>query len=361
MQKDIESSDVKEFGRLPGGQLVQRMILENASGMRVAVITYGAIIQQILVPDRDGRVADVVLGFDNLEGYLGPHPYFGALVGRYANRIAKGRFTIGDEDYVLATNNGPNAIHGGIKGFDKVLWDIIAEVSSNRCVLRYVSADGEEGYPGKLTTTVTYTLTDDNELRLDYEAVTDRPTVVNLTDHSYFNLAGAGNGDVIDHVVTIDADHFTPVDETLIPTGEVRPVADTPFDLRRATPIGACIDGSDTQLEYGLGYDHNWVLNRKGGSLTLAASVFEPASGRVLKVYTTEPGLQFYTGNNLDGSDVGKGATAYQSRYGFCMETQHFPDSPNQPEFPSTTLSPGETYRTTTIYQFGCQSAKPLR
>jgi aldose 1-epimerase len=358
MQENIESKDVEDFGRLPDGQLVQRMILENASGMRVAVITYGAIIQEISIPDRDGRVADVVLGFDDLEGYLGPHPYFGALVGRYANRIANGRFSIGDDDHVLATNNGPNALHGGIRGFDKVVWEIVAKASSNRCVLRYVSADGEEGYPGKLTTTVTYTLTDDNELRMDYQAVTDRPTVVNLTDHSYFNLAGAGNGDVLDHVVTIDADHFTPVDETLIPTGELRPVDDTPFDLRRATSIGENIDDSDTQLKYGLGFDHNWVLNREDESLSLAASVFDPASGRVLKVYTTEPGLQFYTGNNLDGSDVGKGATAYHRRYGFCMETQHFPDSPNQPEFPSTMLSPGETYRTTTTYQFGCRSAK---
>ncbi|NNL54783.1 MAG: galactose mutarotase [Woeseia sp.] len=354
MQTSMGKKGVEDFGRLPDGRQVQRLILENASGMRVAVINYGAIVQEVLVPDRDGGFADVVLGFDDIEGYLGPHPYFGALVGRYANRIARGKFSIGGSDYTLATNNGPNAIHGGIKGFDKAFWEIVPEASSDCVVLRYVSADGEEGFPGELTVTVTYTLTDDNQLRIDYEAVSTRPTPVNFTNHSYFNLAGAGNGDVLDHVVTINADHFTPVDETLIPTGELRSVAGTPFDFRQATAIGERIDDADTQLDYGLGYDHNWVLNRESESPTLAASVCEPTSGRVMQVYTTEPGLQFYTANNLDGSDVGKGGSAYHRRYAFCMETQHFPDSPNRPEFPSTILSPGETCRTTTIYQFGC-------
>lgn len=341
------------FGTLPNGDDVSLITLRNQSGMVVRVTNFGAIVQAILVPDSRGEFSDVALGFDTLEGYLNEHPYFGAVVGRYGNRIAKGKFSIDDIEYTLATNNGPNALHGGIRGFDKALWEILPDsVSDNSVAMRNVSPDGEEGYPGKLIATVTYTLTDANELRIDYEATTDRPTVVNLTNHSYFNLGGAGNGDVLGHEVTIFADHFTPVDETLIPTGEIRPVEDTPFDFRNAEKIGVRIEKSNRQLAYGLGYDHNWVLTRQHDGLAPVAKVFEPVSGRILEVHTTEPGLQFYTGNFLDGSNVGKGQAAYQHRYGFCMETQHFPDSPNQASFPSTVLTPGDVYRSTTVYRF---------
>jgi aldose 1-epimerase len=346
------AATVAHFGSMPDGREVKLITLRNRNGMEVAVTNYGAIVQRIVVPDRDGEFADVTLGFDTLDDHLGEHPYFGAVVGRYANRIAGGKFSIGGTEYTLATNNGPNSLHGGIKGFDKVLWDVLSEDITNSVTLRYVSADGEEGYPGTLTATVVYTLTDENELRIDYSAESDKPTPVNLSNHTYFNLAG--NGDVLEHEVMIAADRFTPVDSTLIPLGTLRPVDGTPFDFRRPTAIGERIGQGDTQLEYGMGYDHNWVLNREPGGegLFMAARVHEPQSGRVMEVLTTEPGLQFYTGNFLDGSVVGKGGKAYEHRSGFCMETQHYPDSPNQPDFPSTILAPGEVYESTTIYRF---------
>lgn len=341
-----------EFGNLPDGGVAKLITLKNSNGVEVAITNYGAIVQKIVVPDRRGQFEDVVLGYDTLEGYLGEHPYFGAVVGRYGNRIAKGKFSIGDAEYTLATNNGPNALHGGLKGFDKVLWTLLPDDSKDSVTLRYVSADGEEGYPGRLTATVVYTLTDENALQIDYSATTDKPTPVNLTNHSYFNLAGAGNGDILDHELQIVADHITPVDSTLIPNGDLQPVEGTPFDFRQPTAIGARIDGDSQQLEFGLGYDHNWVLARRTEGLELAASLYEPSSGRLMQVLTTEPGLQFYSGNFLDGSNVGKGGMVYRHRYGLCLETQHFPDSPNQPDFPSTVLLPGEVYESSTVYRF---------
>lgn len=339
---------------MPDGRDVKLITLRNENGIEVAVINYGAIVQRIVVPDRDGEFADIALGFDTLNGYLGDHPYFGAVVGRYANRIAGGKFSIGETEYTLALNNGPNSLHGGIKGFDKVLWDVLPDSTASSVTMQYVSPDGEEGYPGTLSTTVVYTLTDENELRIDYSATSDKRTPVNLSNHSYFNLAGNGNGDVLDHEVMIVADYFTPVDGTLIPLGTLRSVDGTPFDFRRPTAIGERIGHQDVQLEYGMGYDHNWVLNGESQekSLVMAARVYEPRSGRVMEVLTTEPGLQFYTGNFLDGSIVGKGGKSYGHRNGFCMETQHYPDSPNHPDFPSTILAPGDVYQSTTIYRF---------
>lgn len=341
-----------EFGILPDGSAARLVTLTNSNGMEVAITNYGAIVQRIVVPDRNGKFDDVVLGFDTLEGYLGEHPYFGAVVGRYGNRIANGRFSIDGTEYTLAVNNGPNALHGGLKGFDKAVWSIQPGDATNSVTLRYVSADGEEGYPGQLTATVVYTLTDDNALEINYSATTDQPTPVNLTNHSYFNLAGAGNGDILDHELQIAANHFTPVDSTLIPSGVLQPVEGTPFDFREPTAIGARIDDEHQQLEFGLGYDHNWVLSRGSGGLERVASLYEPASGRVMEVLTTEPGLQFYSGNFLDGSNVGKGGVVYRHRYGLCLETQHFPDSPNKPDFPSTILLPGEVYESQTVYRF---------
>jgi len=341
------------FGKMPEGQVMDLYTLTNRGGMKVTITNYGGRVVSILVPDRQGKMSDVVLGFDNLDGYLGNNPFFGALVGRYANRIGKARFTLNGVEYKLAQNDGPNSLHGGVKGFDKVDWTA-RESSKNPPALEltYVSPDGEEGYPGKLTSIVVYTLTDSNELKIDYTAITDKDTVLNLTNHAYFNLAGEGNGDILKHDIMINADRFTPVDSTLIPTGELRKVEGTPFDFRKATAIGARIDANDEQIKFGRGYDHNFVLNRTGRGLTLAARVTGPQSGRVLEVRTTQPGIQFYTGNFLDGSVHGKGAKAYGHRSAFCLETQHFPDSPNQPKFPSTVLKPGQTYHETTIYKF---------
>jgi aldose 1-epimerase len=304
------------------------------------------------VPDRNGKLGDVVLGYDNLDGYLKQTPYFGALIGRYGNRIAKGRFTLDGHEYTLAINNGPNALHGGIKGFDKVVWDpkIMATPSGTSLELHYVSKDGEEGYPGTLDVTAVYTLTEDNALMLQYTATTDKDTVVNLTQHSYFNLAG--KGDILSHEVMIKADKFTPVDSTLIPIGELRPVDGTPFDFRKATAIGARINQSDEQLKFGGGYDHNWVINKQMGDLAVMATVYDASSGRVLEVSSTEPGLQFYTGNFLDGTITGKYGWVYKFRNAFCMEPQHYPDSPNQATFPSVVLKPGQTYKNTIIYKF---------
>jgi aldose 1-epimerase len=327
--------------------------------MELTVTNYGGIIVSLRVPDRGGTLDDVVLGYDSLADYEPSSPYFGAIIGRYGNRIARGRFTLDGRAYTLATNNGPNHLHGGVRGFDKVVWEAapFERGDSVGLVFRHTSPDGEEGYPGTLHAAVTYTLTDKNELIFDYHATSDRATPVNLTQHSYFNLAGDGKGDILGHVVTINADRFTPVDSTLIPTGEIRSVAGTPFDFRTPTPIGARIEQNDQQLRYGPGYDHNFVLNKSGkqGEPTLAARVLEPTTGRVMEIYTTEPGLQFYSGNFLDGTLRGKQGVVYKHRYGFAMETQHFPDSPNKPAFPSTILRPGEEYRSRTIYRFGVQ------
>ncbi|PYO66200.1 MAG: galactose-1-epimerase [Gemmatimonadetes bacterium] len=346
------------FGTTDRGESVSAYTLKSANGMEARVLDYGGIVVSVRVPDRHGRFDDVVLGYDSLADYLRSSPYFGAIIGRYGNRIAGGRFTLDGKTYTLAKNNGPNHLHGGLKGFDKVVWDAapFQGADSVGLVFRYTSPDGEEGYPGTVRATVTYTLTDRNELIFDYHATTDRATLVNLTQHSYFNLAGDGKGDILGHVVTLNADRFTPVDSTLIPTGEIRSVSGTPFDFRTPTAIGARIDQDDEQLRYGRGYDHNFVLNKGAdGGPTLAARVYEPSSGRLMEIYTTEPGLQFYSGNFLDGTLRGKHGVVYRHRYGFAMETQHFPDSPNKPSFPSTTLRPGEQYRSRTIYKFAVQ------
>jgi len=322
--------------------------LKNETGMEVEILTYGGIIKSIKVPDREGKIGEVTLGFNDLAGYLGEHPYFGAIIGRYGNRIAKGKFSIAGNNYSLATNNGPNALHGGIKGFDKVIWN--AKEVTNGIALTYVSADMEEGFPGELTITVTYTLEADNALKIAYEATTDKPTVCNLTNHAYFNLAG--EGDVLSHELMIKADWMTPVDETLIPTGELQGVKGTAFDFRVSKPIGRDIDADEEQIRFGGGYDHNFVLNMQPRTRTFIARIYDPSSGRTLEVLTQEPGVQFYTGNFLDGTITGRGG-AIAKRSAFCLETQHFPDSPNQPTFPSTLLQPGEKYATSTIYKFG--------
>jgi len=339
------------FGTTKDGQSVNLYTFTNRHGVQARITNYGGIVVSLLVPDRHGKLADVVLGFDALDGYLAKEPYFGAVVGRYANRIAKGQFTLDGTVYKLVLNNGPNSLHGGTKGFDKQVWNA-RELGENPPALEltYLSKDGEEGYPGNLKVKVVYALTDSNELKIEYTATTDKDTVLNLTNHSYFNLAG--EGDVLKHQVTINADRFTPIDSTLIPTGELRKVEGTPFDFRRPTAIGARINADDEQLKFGNGYDHNFVLNRKGKGLELAARVVEPGSGRVLEVFTTQPGVQFYTGNFLDGTVQGKGGKAYGQRSGFCLETQHFPDSPNHSEFPTTKLKPGETFHETTIFKF---------
>jgi aldose 1-epimerase len=345
----------RAFGTTADGKPVDLYTLTNSGGMEVRAMTYGGIIVSLRVKDRDGKLGDVVLGYDGLEGYLKSSPYFGAIIGRYGNRIARGRFTLEGKTYSLATNNAPNALHGGVKGFDKVVWQ--AEPFRNDkgvgIVFSYTSPDGEEGYPGTLRATVTYTLSDANALAFEYHAVTDKPTPVNLTQHTYFNLAGDGAGDILGHEVMVNASHFTPVDSTLIPTGEIRKVDGTPFDFRKPTAIGARIGKDDEQIRFGGGYDHNFVLDRKEGEgMVLAARVREPKSGRVMEVSTTEPGLQFYSGNFLDGTITGKGGHVYERRSGFCMETQHYPDSPNQPAFPGTILRPGEEYRSRTVYAF---------
>jgi len=344
----------KPFGALPDGRTVDLYLLTNDNSMRASITTYGGIVTSLTAPDRDGRFADVVLGFDDLDGYLAGHPYFGAIIGRYGNRIANGTFTLDDQTYALARNNNGNHLHGGITGFDKALWSAqpLPTTEDPQLRLTHISADCEEGYPGRLEVAVDYTLTHDNELRIDSSATTDKPTHVNLTNHSYFNLAGPGGKDILDHEVLINADHFTPVDDGLIPTGEIRRVDDTPLDFREPATIGARIDIDDEQLRFGSGYDHNFVLNRADRELSFAARVFEPTTGRVMEVLTCEPGVQFYTANFLNGSITGKGGTVYGRRCAFCLETQHFPDSPNRPEFSTTVLRPGEIYETTTVYRF---------
>jgi aldose 1-epimerase len=348
---------VAPFGRTPDGKDVEVYTLTNGRGMQVRAITYGAIILAIRVPDRSGRLEDVTLGYDSLQGYLTTSPYFGAVVGRYANRIARGRFTLEGRTYQLATNNGPNHLHGGVKGFDKLVWGAESFQRGGTVGVKFglISPDGDEGYPGTLRVHVTYTLTPRNELVVDYAATTDRPTPVNLSQHSYFNLAGEGDGDILGHVLTINADRFTPVDSTLIPTGELASVAGTPFDFRTPTAIGARIGQADPQLKYGKGYDHNFVLKRSGPGLVHAVHVLEPKSGRTLDISTTEPGVQFYSGNFLDGTITGKSGQVYRHRSGLVLETQHFPDSPNHPRFPSTILRPGQEYRSRTVFAFGAE------
>ncbi|MCK5271883.1 MAG: galactose mutarotase [Sedimentisphaerales bacterium] len=339
----------ESFGRTPEGKEVTIFTLVNVNGLKARIIDYGAILVSLEVPDRDGELADVTLGFDSLDGYAGKdNPYFGTTTGRYANRIAKGKFTLDGVEYKLAVNFGENHLHGGIKGFDKVMWQgrQFQADEATGVEFTYLSKDGEEGYPGNLSCTVTYTLTDSNELKISYKGQTDKPTVVNLTNHSYFNLAGAGSGDILAHELMINADRFTALDKETIPTGELRSVKDSPMDFTKPMTIGSRI------AEVPGGYDHNYVLNTSEKSPVLAARVFESTSGRVLEIYTTEPGVQLYTGNFLDGSLTGKFGKVYKKHYGFCLETQHYPDSPNKPDFPSVVLRPGETYATVTVHKF---------
>ena len=342
------------FGKTAAGENVDLYTLRNTKGVEATITNLGGIVVSLKVPDKNGKFEDVVLGFNDLDSYLKPHPYFGALIGRYGNRIAKGRFTLNGVEYKLAVNNGENHLHGGIKGFDKVIWT--GRESRTKAgpavTLTYLSKDGEEGYPGNLNVTVVYTLTNNNELKIDYSATSDKDTVTNLTHHSYFNLAGEGNGDILNHQVLIRATRFLPTDAGSIPTGELRRVTGTPFDFLKLTAIGARINQDEEQLKLGNGYDHTWIINGRPGTLRLAAQAYEPTSGRRMQVWSTEPGMQFYTGNFLDGTLTGKSGKIYQRRSGFCFETQHYPDSPNQPAFPTTTLKKGTTYRSTTIYKF---------
>jgi aldose 1-epimerase len=342
----------KPFGTRDG-RPITLYTLTNANGVEVDTMNYGGIILSIRVPDRKGQFGDIVLGHETLDGYIPNPPYIGAIVGRYANRIANGTFTLDGKTYTLPKNDGPNTLHGGTeKTFNKVVWDCEALKGKAGVTYTYLSKDGDDGFPGNLTLKVTYILTDANELVIDYEATTDKATPINLSQHSYFNLAGEGTGDILNHELTLNADRFTPVDKNLIPTGELRPVKGTPLDFTTSTKVGARIDDTYDQMVLGHGYDHNWVINRKGDGLTLAARMYEPTSGRVLEVSTTQPGVQFYTGNFLDGTVTGKKGHVYKRRYGFCLETQHFPDSPNHPDFPSTILKPGETFKSKTVFKF---------
>jgi aldose 1-epimerase len=352
-----------DFGKTPDGTAVEIYTLRNAKGAEAHIMTYGGIVQSLSMPDKNGNFADVVLGFNNLDGYVNDTylkgcPYFGALIGRYGNRIGGAKFTLEGQNYTLAGNNHGNSLHGGLKGFDKVVWSVEeAEVGKHgpKLELTYLSKDGEEGFPGNLKVKATYTLTEDNALKLQYKATTDKPTVVNLTQHSYFNLAGEGHGDILGHQVYINADKTTPVDAGLITTGEFADVTGTPFDFRKPTAIGARINDPDKVLQYGPGYDHNWVINKPLGQFGLQARVVEPNSGRVVEVWSDEPGLQFYAGNFLDGTLTGKSGVAYQVHTGFAMEPQHFPDSPNKANFPSVELKPGETYHNTIEYKFSAE------
>lgn len=353
MEAGKMSIKTEPFGQTPDEQAVDLVTMTNPNGIEARIMTFGGIIVSMKTPDRNGKLADIVLGFDDLSGYTKEHPYFGAIIGRYGNRIGAGKFTLNGVEYKLAVNNGPNHLHGGIKGFDKVVWKIEdAKTTGDEAILRlgYLSKDGEEGYPGDLKCTVTYTLTADNELKMRYEARTDKPTVLNLTNHSYWNLAGQGTGDVLGHELVLNADRYTPVDEGLIPTGELKSVKDTPMDFTKPKAIGSRIK----QVDIG-GYDHNFVLNGQTGQMKLCAKVYEPKSGRTMEIRTTEPGVQFYTGNFLDGALTGKDGKVYQKHYAFCLETQHFPDSPNKPDFPSVVLRPGEKYDITTVHKFSAK------
>ncbi len=345
------------WGATPSGEQIDLYTLRNSNGIEATITNYGGRLVTLKTPDRHNRFDDIVLGFDDLDGYLGNNPYFGAIVGRYANRIANAEFTLGLKTYHLAKNDGPNSLHGGVKGFDKVVWtgDKIYVDEGPAVELRYLSRDGEDGYPGNLNVIVRYTLTEKDELKIEYKSATDTDTILNLTNHSYFNLSGQAAGKILDHLVMINADEFTPVNANLIPTGELCRVAGTPFDFRKLEAIGKRIDEKDQQLGYGLGFDHNYVLNGKGDGLVPAARVTDPNTGRTIEVSTTQPGMQFYTGNHLDGSVKGKGGTVYGFRSGFCLETQHFPDSPHHPAFPSTELKRGQVYHATTVFKFSIE------
>ena len=344
------SIEVRPFGTLPNGARADLYVLRNSNGIEARITNYGATVVSVLVPDRNGKFADVVLGFDDFDGYARNRKFFGATVGRYANRIAGGRFILGSNNYSLATNNGANHLHGGLQGFDRALWVAPDKPRRDAVLFQYRSEDGEEGYPGNLDVEVCFTLTRDDALRIDYSAVTDRPTPVNLTNHTFFNLGN--EADILDHELKLFAGRFTPVDDGLIPTGELRNVEGTAFDFRNPVRIGARIDAEDTQLKRAGGYDHNYILAKKSGRLDVAAEVYHRKSGRAVRMLTTEPGVQFYSGNSLNGTVTGKNRAVYTRRYGLCLEAQHYPDSPNQPHFPSTILMPGGTYRQTTIYQF---------
>ena len=349
--------DKQFYGVTPDGDSVDAYIMKNEAGMEIEVITYGGIITSLTAPDKNGVYEDIALGFESLNDYTESNPFFGALVGRYGNRIANAKFSIDGTEYNLAKNNGPNHLHGGPKGFDKVIWKAEPQTGEGfaSLTLTYLSVDGEEGYPGNLENTVVYTLNNDNELKVEYSATTDKPTIVNLTQHSYFNLSADFSQTILDHEIELVADRYLPVDETLIPTGELAPVEGTPFDFRTAKPIGQDIEADDEQIVIGKGFDHCWVLNNQDAGNRKVASVYHPGSGRVMEVYSTEPGIQFYTGNFLDGTRPAKGGGTYAFRSGFCLETQHYPDSPNQPAFPTTVLKPGETYHQTTVHKFSVE------
>lgn len=345
--------DKSMYGTSPAGT-VDQYTLRNGNGMTIKIITYGGIITELTAPDRNGEYADVVLGFDNLEAYLGPHPFFGAIVGRYGNRIGGAKFSLDDKEFQLAANNGENTLHGGNIGFDKNLWAADTTRSDDRVgvILKRTSPHLEEGFPGNLDVTVGYYLTANDELLITYEATTDAPTICNLTNHSYFNLKGAGNGTILDHEIVFKSSKYTPVDEGLIPTGEIADAVGTPFDFSKPKAIGLDIDADHEQTKIGKGYDHNIVLDQKADGLALAATVYEPTTGRVMEMLTTEPGVQYYTGNFLTGDIIGKGGKVYPHRAALCLETQHYPDSPNKPDFPSVRLDPGDTYRSSTMYRF---------
>jgi aldose 1-epimerase len=349
----LSAQTSQSWGKTPDGQSINIYTLTNSHGMEARITNFGAILVSLKVPDREHKLADVVLGFDTLDEYVHAKRFYGATVGRYANRIANGKFSLDGHEYTLARNSGENSMHGGVRGFNKVVWQQ-RRLSSHPALLElsYLSKDGEEGFPGNLNVNVTFTLTDDNELRVDYGAETDKPTVVNLTNHSFFNLSGEGSGEVLRDIATVAASRFTPVNANMIPTGELRPVAGTVFDFRKPTPIGAHLRDDDPQLKTGKGFDHNYVLDHRPGELGMAVRVADPQSGRVLTVLTTEPGVQFYIANNLDGTGGGKGGKSYGPYTAFCAETQHFPDSPNQPSFPSTVQRPGMKFRSSTVFRF---------
>jgi aldose 1-epimerase len=348
----------KSFGKTTDGKKATLFILQNKNGATATISDYGGTVTSLTMPDRKGKFSDIVLGFKKLGDYEKLSPYFGCLIGRYGNRIAAGKFTLDGKAFQLAINSKPNSLHGGLKGFDKVVWEAkpLLTKQGPSLKLTYTSDDGEEGYPGKLWVTAIYTLTNKNELKLIFRAKTDKKTIVNLTHHSYFNLAGQGRGDILDHVVTLHAGHFTPVNKNLIPTGRIASVKETPFDFRKPTPIGARINDKNEQLKFANGYDHNWVASKPAGKLGIVARVEDPESGRVMEVLSTEPGFQFYTGNFLDGTLIGKRGKIYNFRNGFCIEPQHYPDSPNHKNFPSVVLKPGETYKNTIIYKFSAQA-----
>ena len=352
-----EKISKKSFGKLKNGQVIDVYTLENKNGLKTDIINYGAIQVSLLVPDKNGKLDDIILGYDGIVNYVTNNPYFGSIIGRYGNRIAKGRFSLDGKEYVLACNNDENHLHGGEKGFNNVVWNFVSSEENENGVsltLSYLSKDGEEGYPGNLKVFITYTLSNNDELIISYKAKTDKKTICNLTQHNYYNLSGHDSGDILSHQLMINSDSFTPIDVGFIPIGEIKPVKGTNFDFTKPTAIGKNVKKDDEQLIFGKGYDHNFVLNKKGekGKMTFAASVFDPKSGRFMEVFTEEPGLQFYGGNFLDGSNIGKDGIVYNFRNAFCLESQHYPDSPNKPNFPSVVLKPGEEYSTKTIYKF---------